>query len=181
LVASLVMVFAALIVYFNYTTAEYGVADQIRSDVAARQELITSQKDAIGQVNKLIKDYTGTSQLREIVSLALPPTPEQSSVFHQVASMASMNKLFLQSFAISPPAAQSVGATTTAIIRPIGTMSFQFRVIGAYADFKGFLNNLETNIRVFDVRSISVSPLTVKQTQDFFGFDVTVVTYYQNP
>lgn len=182
LVVALLMVFAALVVYFNYTTTEYGVADQIRSDVAARQNLIGSQKDAINQVNKLIQDYTGTAQLREVVSLALPTAMDQSGVFYQVSSMATINKLFVQSFTISAPTTQNAnsGASSTAIIRPISSITFQFRVIGAYADFKNFLSNLETNIRVFDVRSISINPLTVKQTQDFFGFDVTVVTYYQN-
>lgn len=179
---SLVMVFAALIVYFNYTTAEYVTADAIRADVYGRQELINTQKDAIAQVKKLILDYSGTAQLRDVVSLALPLTLDQSGVFHQVESMAALNKLAVQSFTISAPVSQnvgSVGTSSTAIVRPIGNMTFQFRVIGTYEDFKNFLSNLETNIRVFDVRNLSVDPLA-KPNQDFYGFDLTVVTYYQN-
>lgn len=180
LVGSLLMVFGALVVYFNYTTVEYGIADQIRSDVAARQDLVASQKEAISQVDKLLKDYSGAAGLRDVVSLALPTTLDQSGVFHQVSNMATLNKLSIQSFAISAPVSQNTGSVASTIVRPIGNMSFQFRVVGAYEDFKNFLQNMETNIRVFDIRSLSVNPLG-KSNQDFYGFDLTVATYYQNP
>lgn len=180
LVAALLMVFAALVVYFNLTVPEYDVADKIRADVYAREQFVGDQKGAIEQVKKLLTDYKGKEGLRDVVSLSLPLSLDQSGVLHQVGNMASLNKLSLQSFAISAPVSQNLSAaTSTAIIRPIGTMNFQFRVVGTYEDFKNFLRNMETNIRLFDVRSISVDPLG-KPNQDFYGFDLTVATYYQN-
>lgn len=176
------MVFAGLVIYFNYTTQEYTNADVIRSDVFANQQLLTSQQDAVAQVKKLIADYSGTTQLRDLVSLALPLELDQSGVFNQVQRMAVLNKLTLQSFTVAAPVVQNLGtaASSTAIIRPIGNMTSQFRVIGTYEDFKNFLGNLETNIRVFDVKNISVDPLA-KPNMDFYGFDVTDVAYYQTP
>ena len=95
--------------------------------------------------------------------------------------MASLNKLSLQSLSISAPVAQNAGGVqSAAVIRPIGNMTFQVRVIGTYGDFQNFLQNLETNIRIFDVRSISIDPLA-KPNQDFYGFDLAIITYYQNP
>lgn len=181
LVAALVMVFAALIIYFNLTVPEYGAADAIRADVLSRQQLVSDQKGAIDQVQKLIADYQGKGAIRDVVSLSLPLKLDQSGILHQIQSMASLNKLSLQSLSISAPVSQDAGGvTSTAVIRPIGNMTFQLRVIGTYGDFKNFLGNLETNIRIFDVRSISVDPLA-KPNQDFYGFDLSVVTYYQNP
>lgn len=181
LVVALVMVFAAVIIYFNLTVPEYGSADAIRADVLSRQQLVNDQKGAIDQVQKLIADYQGKGAIRDVVSLSLPLKLDQSDILHQVQSMATINKLSLQSLSISAPVSQSAGADiSTAVIRPIGNMTFQLRVTGAYGDFKNFLANLETNIRIFDVRSISVDPLG-KSNQDFYGFDLSVVTYYQNP
>lgn len=181
LVSALVMVFAALIIYFNLTVPEYSSTNAIRADVYSRQQLITDQKGAIDQVQKLIADYQGKAALREVISLSLPLKLDQSGILHQVQSMALVNKLSLQSFSIAAPVAQNAGtATTAAVIRPIGNMTFQLRVIGTYEDFRNFLQNLETNIRIFDIRSISVDPLA-KPNQDFYGFDLSVVTYYQNP
>lgn len=181
MVAALVMVFAAVVIYFNMTVPEYGVANEIRADVFSRQQLVDDQRSAIGQVQKLITDYQGKEALREVVSLSLPLSFDQAGVLHQVQSMASLNNLSLQSFSITAPISQNIGdAAGAAVIRPIGNMIFQFRVVGSYGDFKGFLENLETNIRIFDIRSISVDPLA-KPNQDFYGFDVSVATYYQNP
>lgn len=181
LVAALVMAFAAVVVYFNLTVPEYSSADAIRADVYSRQQLVSDQKNAIASVQKLIADYQGKSGVREVVALSLPLKLDQSGVLHQIQSMANNNKLSLQSLSISAPVSQNPsGAANTAVIRPVGSMAFQIRVVGAYADFKSFLQNLETNIRIFDIRTISVDPLA-KPNQDFYGFDLSVVTYYQNP
>ena len=181
LVGALVMVFAALIIYFNLTVPEYGNANTIRADVLSRQQLVTEQKGAIDQVQKLIADYQGKGAVQDVVSLSLPLKLDQSGVLHQIQSMASLNKLSLQSLSISAPVAQNAGGVqSAAVIRPIGNMTFQVRVIGTYGDFQNFLQNLETNIRIFDVRSISVDPLA-KPNQDFYGFDLAIITYYQNP
>lgn len=182
LVGALVLVFAALVVYFNLTVPEYDVIDKTRGDVASRQLLSDAQQGAIKQVQKLISDYQGKNQIRDTVSLALPTVLDQGGILHQVQTLASVNKLSMQSFSISAPVSQSisVAASSSAIIRPIGNLNFQFRVVGTYEDFKNFLGNLETNIRIFDIRSASVDPLG-KPNQDFYGFDLTVVTYYQNP
>jgi Tfp pilus assembly protein PilO len=48
---------------------------------------------------------------------------------------------------------------------------------GTYEDFRAFLSNLETNVRIFDLKAMSIQPIA-KQT-NLFGFSLTVAAYYQ--
>ena len=55
--------------------------------------------------------------------------------------------------AVSDPVRRRAGS----IIKPTGTVSFQISGSGSYESIKNFLMGLETNIRIFDVNSISLS------------------------
>ncbi|MDO8504320.1 MAG: hypothetical protein Q7S36_00505 [Candidatus Liptonbacteria bacterium] len=183
---ALAMIFAALIIYFSLTAPAYNVADGIHAEVLARQQFVDGQKDAVEQVQKLIADFNGKGGLRNAVSMALPLKFNQSEILNEIQGLASLNKLTLTSFSVAAPVAQNLGnakgelTSSTAIVRPIGNINFQFRLAGAYEDFKNFIGNMETNIRVYEVKSISIDP-QAKVSQNFYGFDVSATTYFQNP
>ena len=185
LVIALAMIFAAIVIYFNLTMPEYDSADIVRGDVYARQEFVDGQKSAIEQVQKLIADYSSNSGLKNTISMALPFDINEAGIFHTIRGLAELNRMAIKSFSISQPAAQNIGNTfsgvgsSTAVVRPVGIINFQFRVAGAYEDFKSFLGNLETNIRIFDLRSITVAP-SDDADRNNYEFDIGATAYYQN-
>jgi Tfp pilus assembly protein PilO len=182
LMVAVVLLFAALIIYFNFIQPAYGDAEQAKNDMLAKQDFVNNQKSAIQQVKNLVAQYQGKGDVAQAVSLALPTNKNQADAFHVLSGLADLHHLSLQSFAASAAAAQNITvgqASSTSLVRPTGSLLFQIKFAGAYADFKAFLQNIETNVRIFDVRSLGVAPLG-KPGQDFFTFDLTVATYYQN-
>lgn len=181
LAAAVVFLFVALILYFNFIQPAYSDAEQVKSDMLAKQEFVNSQKSAIEQVKKQIAQYQGKGDVVQAISLALPLSKNQADAFHVISGLADVHRLSLQAFAASAAAAQNIApgqASSTTVVRPSSSLLFQMKFAGSYADFKAFVQNLETNIRIFDVRNIGVAPLG-KPGQDFFTFDLTVATYYQ--
>lgn len=183
LVGALILFGVAFIVYVTFTSPSYAEAQKVKSEMLGKRTLIENQKAAIAQVEKLINQSAAQEQLRQVVSLALPPTKDESGVIHEINTLATTNRLAVQSLtAVSGSRESNGGAratTTISLVKAYGTVSVQVRLAGSYADFKQFLRSLETNVRMFDVRTLNVDPVG-KANQDTYTFDLTVATYYQS-
>ncbi|MGB9609171.1 MAG: hypothetical protein ACPL3E_02225, partial [Minisyncoccia bacterium] len=55
---------------------------------------------------------------------------------------------------------------------------------GDYSNFKNFLNQLETNIRLFDIKTLNINSVTNVGTDNknpvkVLNYDITISAYYQ--
>jgi hypothetical protein len=89
-----------------------------------------------------------------------------------------------------PSTGGSGTASTVQIIKPLGQIVLQITAAGSYENLKSFLMGLETNIRIFDVQGISITPAQTPVvfgknlntvSPDLFTYNIKVVTYYQAP
>lgn len=184
-VTALLFVVLAFIVFFNFVEPAYREVQQVRGELVSRQIFLESQQKVIQQVQGLISTYEGEGELQQTVSFALPLAPDVAGALAQLSGLLSVNGLSAQSFSISIPAVQVLSSGPerrpgAELARPVGTLTFQTRVVGAYENVKSFLRNLETNIRIFDVRNVAFQP-AAKSNQDLYAVDLSVVAYYQNP
>ena len=187
LLISFVLFVASLIVYFNLIVPAGNEEQSIKAKAISRENFVKSQQAAISQVQKLINSYKGEGELRDVVSSILPLFPDLAGAFSQLSGLAQVNRLLIQNVTVNPPVNQSVqgnsnasGAVSQPLAKPFGSVDFQMKVVGSYGDFKSFLKNLETNIRIFDVKKIILeSP--GKPNQEIYNYDLTVGTYYQSP
>ena len=116
-----------------------------------------------------------------MISSSLPNDPQQSEILNQIRAIAGVNQLALTDLSLNVSSVQSVAAkaTSTQLIKPVAAISVQFKVIGFYSDIKNFISSVENNLRIMDIRSISIDPLG-KADQDYYRADLTVITYYQS-
>ena len=179
-----VMILAAIIIYVNFTVAAYTSLDERRAELNALDELYSRKEKAIADVQNVLKNYDSDQKLKglqDVISSSLPNAPQQSEILNQIRAIAGVNQLALTDLSLNISSVQSVTAkaTSTQLIKPVAAISVQFKVIGYYADIKNFISSLENNLRVMDVRSISIDPLG-KPDQDYYRADLTVITYYQS-
>jgi hypothetical protein len=177
------LVLAALVVYFNFVVPTYEEGQDIKAQMLGRQDFIDNQKAAIDQTKKLIASYKGEGQLQQVVTQIFPLDPDLASAFAQLNGLIAVNRLSTQGVTVNIPVLQNAGVKNPngqvgVRIKPLGTITLQARLIGTYEDFKSFLKNLETNIRIFDAEKIAVQP-GGKPNQDLYIFDLTLNTYYQ--
>jgi Tfp pilus assembly protein PilO len=185
MVLSLVFVVGAFVVFFDFIRPAYEEAQSVRSDQLSRKSFVETQRAAIEQVKRLIETYQEESTLQETVSAALPLRADVSNALAQISSIAANNSVGLQSFTITSPAAQATTANggrdeRGGLVKPVGTLTFQVKFVGSYDAFKSFLRDVETNIRILDVRNISFQPAG-KPEQNLYVYDMTFAAYFQAP
>lgn len=195
MIFSLLLLVAAIIIFFNFSKPMYESVQTIKKEQVKLQNFINSQKSTIAQVQKLIDSYQSDLELQndqKALQLSLPIDSEVASALIQLSGLTSLNpgsNLNLQSISISDvtpkaskPASNQVSAQLsnqeTALVKPINKISFEVSVTGSYLNFKNFLKTLETNIRLFDVESVSLTPFG-KLSSGLYNYSVRVVAYYQ--
>ncbi|MEK7608832.1 MAG: hypothetical protein AAB495_04605 [Patescibacteria group bacterium] len=187
---ALVFIFGALFIFSSLIRPVYSEALERKSRLFSQEELLKNQKAAVDQVKALINTYKGEGSFAEVAAIALPNTKQEAEAIHQVTELARVNSLTIQTLAVTAPSVQNIsdrnipkagtkGGDIATLAKPVGNLNIQLRLAGTYASFRAFLQNIETNIRIMDMRNVGVSPVG-KPNQDFYLFDVAVVAYYQN-
>ncbi len=185
---ALTLIAVALIVYFNFIRPAYQEDQTIKAQAASRQNFIEGQKAAIAKVDDLINSYKGEGQLQDLVSLVLPLGPDLAGAFAQINGLAQNNRLTIQDISVSLPGLQNLpqkpvegrapSGVSPPVIKPFGLVAVRVKAVGSYEDFKSFLKNFESNIRIFDIKKIAFQPAN-KPDQDSYIYDLTLNTYYQ--
>lgn len=187
LIIAVAFLFAAFFVYFSLIQPAYDEVQKARAEVYGREEFIKNQKNVVEKIKAALENYENQDQIAAAVSAAIPGEADEGMVIHALSALASASNLGVQTIApVAPSVATSKEAAgvreggKTFSARPLGVMSFQVKLVGSYANFKTFLNKLETNIRIMDIKSVNVEEVG-RANQDLYLFTVTVVAYYQNP
>lgn len=182
----LFLVVAAFIVFFQFTQPEYQDIQVVRGEEFARRDFVEKQQSAITQVKKLIAEYKDSVDFQTLVSASFPADHDLYSAIAQLSGLVSLESLTLQSFSVTETKAQELQISgsdpnapkRTNLVRPYGTITFRLQLLGTYEDIKRFLGDVETNIRLFDISSINISPI-FKNNANLFNANVEVATYYQ--
>lgn len=175
LVASLFFI-SALAVYAVLIKPVYEDALVLRGTLASQKQLFNEQEKAMQKINDLVQRYQGTGKLQDVISLSLPSTENISSVFSQLYAIAQSSGVGIEVFGVQPLAIKP--AAKDDLVRDLGTLRLNVRLIGRYQDFKNFLRGLETNIRLMDVVNLKVDRAGTP-IQDVFLYNLVVDAYYQ--
>ncbi len=174
----------------NLKTSRQLVKGQEESETT----LYANEQQVVSKVKSLLTTYQSDASSSQSVAMALPVGPGVSGALAQIYGIATNANVTIQGTQISTQAVQAVAAPATtvgaaaaagSIVKPTGTVSFQVTGSASYESFKSFLQELETNIRIFDVTAISLQPAAIAATKtqtanaDMFNYTITVVTYYQ--
>jgi uncharacterized membrane protein YeiB len=176
---------AALMVYFEFITSAYTNLQLVKGQEESETTLYANEQQVVSKVKSLLTTYKNDASSSQAVAMALPVGSDVSGALAQIYGIAANANVTIQGTQISTQAVQAVTASAGSIVKPTGTVSFQVTGSTSYESFKSFLQGLETNIRVFDVTTISLQPATVVATKtqaanaDMFNYTVTIVTHYQ--
>jgi Tfp pilus assembly protein PilO len=186
---ALVLLVAALIVYFEMVQPAYGNLEAAKGKLAGEGQMLQNEANTVGQVQKLITAYEGQASAEAALAAALPTgKPDLAGAIAQIYGLAQANSLTIGNLGVSVStpigaAAQAVGAAGSSVpVSPLGTVAFSLTANGSYENFLNFISGLESNLRLFDIRQVSVQPAGAvgkSAVQDYFTYTVTVNVYYQ--
>jgi Tfp pilus assembly protein PilO len=175
ILVSLVLFVAALVVYSSLVLPEYRVIQDLRGQRAAQKALLQSETDSVAAVERLLKEHSSISELRQSIDLTLPEEEEVAEVVNQIQGIASSNSLLLNALSIKPLSVMTDGSGAGSV-RPMGSMRILVEAVGDYTALKAFLDALETNIRIMDIYSLQVAK---GGTAGPYDYQMEIDTYYQ--
>ena len=171
---------AALVVYGTFISPEMATLNDVRSEVASKQNLYTTQKNAVSQVQDLVAKFQNSASLQKTVSLIIPDNPNITNALNQLSVVARNNQVQIFSLSVKPTELQS---ETQVLVKRVGVLSVIISATGSYEGLKGFLQSVETNVRLANVQSFELSPpqgLEAQQvSQGSYTMKLNVDIYYQ--
>ncbi len=180
---------AALYVLFGLDMPQWQNVQTSRYQVAERQAVRDHLMDLINQFRQEVAQFTNLDAQIALISNTLPDSMNIPELLATVETITGNNHVSLdqitftsvsanQAPIIAPPTAPG------APIAPSKTMTVNVSVSGSgdYSSVKDFLNSLETEQRLIDVSSFSLSPLPVTGNKTpNFAFRIDAKAYYITP
>ncbi len=170
---------AAIVFYSTFIRKEFADIQKLRGEQAAKNQVLAEQQNAVTQIKALLQQYGGIAQLQETLSSALPQGEDLANVFSQFNAIAANNKVSIQSINIE---AAPIRTPPDSLVQGYGVLKFSLRVAGSYEAFKSFIQALETNIRVLDVKGIRLESMVAPSQRtilSIFTYSLVVEAYYQ--
>ena len=189
---ALALFIAAFVVFFDMVQPAYGTLMAARGQLVSEQQTLQNESSTISQIESVMAKYASQPAAQAEVNEALPVGADMANAVTQVYGLAQVNNLNVQNIGISLSSnangqmvAFGDAATAGLLARPTGTIAFNITANGTYENFLNFLSGLQSNLRIFDVRQVSIQNATTLGSkggvQDMFNYAVTVDTYYQIP
>ncbi|MBI1839157.1 MAG: type 4a pilus biogenesis protein PilO, partial [Candidatus Colwellbacteria bacterium] len=150
----MLLLVAAVVSYSNFVKPVYVEIQTFRDKNEAGKTLLENQKQSIEAVNKLLSQYKSLSQIQDNVSLVLPNEEQVPEIINQLQGIAKINNLKIESLSLQYPPLKP--ALQGSLIKPLGSVRVTMRLTGEYNNIKSYLEDLQTNIRIIDVNSLSI-------------------------
>jgi len=189
---ALVFFVAAFVVFFDFVQPAYNNLMTTKGKLAGQQELFNNESSTVAGVRAVMSAYAGQNDAVQSVQRILPLGAGIADGVAQIYGLASANSISIQTVGISVSAPSNrnfsgtagIGAIPGITVRPTGTVAFTVAASGNYESFRNFVSGLETNMRIFDLKQLTIQPAASsasQKTPDFFTYLLTVNTYYQTP
>lgn len=184
-------------VFFLVIQPWYGDVTQLRSDVAAYSTALDNSAYLQKTQSTLLDQYKNVQpDDKARLENFLPNTVDNIQFILQVEQLANLYSMPIKNIKFDTPKADSsdpASSTNGSILvaggptanLPYGTFTLEFETQGTYAQFNSFLKDLEHNLRLVDVKSLSfIVPPPVKgapvagMDPNVYNFTLKVDTYW---
>lgn len=186
ILASILLILVSLWFAFSIDWPVIEKALILHQTLKAQEERYNTQKERLDIAKSLIETYRASPQLAELISSALPLRQETPEIIAQLATIAAQNNVIIGSMSFSEagirPGAKKRRET---LQKGYATITVQMELTARYQNFRNWLRMLENNIRLMDVKQITVSGSApgAKEKEgiprDLLTFSVILETYYQ--
>jgi len=171
---SLLIIIVSIVGYSSLLVPAYEDIQDLRGERESLSELAQKESESVAVVKNLIKEYSSTSVLADTLSITLPEEQEIASAVNQIRGIAASNDMLMTSFSLKPLSVDARAIDD--IVKPVATLRMNIELIGDYLSLQEYLRALETNVRLMDIKSITVNG---GGSDGPYEYQVEVDTYYQ--
>lgn len=178
-IVSIILIVCGGLIFFLFTNPRVQAVQALRAEEQRFDEALTRSKELGALRDELLTKYNAipTADLEKINAL-LPDAVDTVRLIIEINGIAARHGMTLLDISVGNVETGSAdsGATLGPSRMPYGSVSLGFSVVATYDRFRAFLADLERNLRILDVDSISFSEADTRTGLTTFG--VSFNTYW---
>ena len=171
-----ILIFVAILLLLDLPA--YNKVVFFRSEIKNYQNFLKEKEELLVKVNQLKQSYESRKDEIDKAYYVLPLEKDIPNLIVQFEALVSENGLVLESINFKEAAAKTT-ATGEKIVKGYKTLDVSLKAGGSYQSFVAFLQALEFNIRLMDIKSIDFSAAQTGDESSLFTFDISLEVYYQ--
>jgi len=152
---SLLLIVGSLYVYSSLISPQLSVLRELRGKRQATMALLSDYETAIQEKNRVISRYQSVETLQNVFDEVVPPGQNVPSLLNQLYGLAKLNNIFVDSVEFQEMPLQTT--TSKSLVKPYGTIQANIKCSSDYASMKNYLSAIETNVRLMNIRTITVT------------------------
>jgi len=174
---SIVVIIISVATFVLVVQPQYNEIKEMQSketeleDVLDNARRLQSLRDSLLDKRKAISN----SDIRRLEKL-IPESADNVKLILEFEQIADRHNLQLQA---ASAVKEEEGQQTQSFdieTNDYGTITLDFTINGDYTDFVAFLKDIEKNLRITDIRSLTISPPGGNEAD--YGFDISIDTYW---
>lgn len=181
---AILMLLIAVGLFIGFTRPSYSEVQALQEQGSQLDQILAEATEFQRLKSQLIERYNSLPAVHlERLSKMVPDHVDNVRLILDVDSLAADNDLTLENVLINSATAEDEEDRT-----PLGAVSagrsvfesltLQFKTTGTYADFLGFLQSLESSLRLVDVADLNLRRDDTVQGEPIYDFEVTIRTYW---
>lgn len=196
LIFSISFIIISVLLFFVVVDPFYNEVKQLRADVATYNTALDNSTELQKTRDSLIETYKNVkTEDKDRLTHFLPSTIGNIELILEIEKIANLHGMPIRNIKFDTKNLESADMANTgssvvvaqndpAAYLPYGIFPMEFIIEGKYDTFVSFLKDLEHNLRLVDVKSISfnVSPQTAAQgvttSPDIYSYTLKVETYW---
>jgi len=180
----IILIFVFVIVLLFLDLPSYNKVASLKAEIKNYQESLRDKEELLIKVDQLKEVYNNRKNAISKVSFVLPDSKAIPGLIVQIESLTSENGLILEGINFTE---KKVKKATRANQEDSGvqpnynhkTLNVSLRLNGGYLQFKGFLEALELNVRIMDLKKITISSEEDEEGNLIFTYNLDLEVYYQ--
>ncbi len=183
--SGIVILICAVVVYSLLIQPAYTTIMDLRGQLAAKTDAVSSYQATIAQVNALSSNLGDVSAQQQRASMIMPLGPDSPYFSNQIIGVARQSGLTVDAINIRQ-AMQPIATAQSSAIKPIGNLEATVQVTGGYSQIKSFLQAIQNNTLLMNISSVAISVASpnstmgnVKAASSMLTGTISIVSYYQ--
>ncbi len=183
-IIAVVIFVVAGFVFFFYTKPAYATVGDLQAQIAQYQQALdkAAQLQALKQKLLARDNSFNPSDLSRLQTM-LPDHVDNIGLILELDNLASHYGMALENVDVataqSGTSDQSAGAVVGASAQKYDSLTLHFATYGTYDNFRSFLTDLESSLRIVDLQALTLSAQgTPGSSATAYHYDMTIKTYW---
>ena len=162
---------------------KYKALNEAKQVLVEKQTEVSEKEAQLQGVRDLISDLKSKKEQLASLDEALPDAPRVPELLANVESLSLSSGLLMSNLQLTIPQRSSGDSKATPLVQGIsgpldnlGIVQVDLILKGKYVNLKTFLTNLEQNLRLMDILSLTFTP--IQEENDAQDFALKIQTYY---